>query len=151
MAEGAELVAEALPRPVLEGVGVHRVEAEAERGGTLPQLAGVGRLVPRDVQRHAGRAAGEPVDDGRVVQLLEHVARLAGPGEAAEARAAGAERPRRERDLEAPHRVDERVDAHAAALEALAERGEVACVGGEGGAVGGGIDGGDGRGDRHGG
>src|SRR5947208_11373113 len=93
VAERPELVGEALPRLVLEGVRVDRVEADAKRRSLLAHCSRIARLVPRDVKRDARRGASEPVDHGGVLELLRKGARLARPREAAEARAAGAERP----------------------------------------------------------
>ena len=52
--------------------------------------------IPGYVQRNGWRGAGQPVDDGAVLELLEHIARLAGTGESSEPRAAGAHAPRRQ-------------------------------------------------------
>ena len=93
MAERPELVGKLLAGRILEGVGVHRVEAKAQRFRLLLQLGGVGDPVPGDMQGDARRSAGQAVDDGAVVQLVEDVARLALAREAGEARAAGADAP----------------------------------------------------------
>ena len=94
----------------------------------LAQGGDVARLVPRDVQGDSRRRTGEAVHHGRVVELLLERARLASAGKAPEARAPGAEAPRRHCDLEATHRVDGCIDAHTAAVQLLGERGVVALV-----------------------
>ena len=93
VAERAELVGERLAGRVGEGVRVHRVEAEPELLAPSAFSAARVGLVPRDVQRDRRRRAGQPLDDGAVVELVEDVARLARPGEAREAGAAGADAP----------------------------------------------------------
>ena len=88
-------------RVVLERVRVDRVEAEPERLGVLAQRRDVVRLVPGHVEAHRAVRAGERVQRRDVVELLLDRPRLAAAGEAAEARAARAERPRRGGDAEA--------------------------------------------------
>ena len=120
----AELVGERLAGRVREGVRVHRVEPEAELGGARAERGRVGP-VPGDVQRDGRRRAGQLVDDGAVAELVEDVARLAGAGEAREARAAGADAPGRHRDGEGGDPGLHRLDVDAAAVELRAERGVV--------------------------
>src|SRR5262249_50220646 len=72
------------------------------------------------------RAARELLDGGAVLELLVDVARLARLREAAEARAAGADAPRRDRDLERLRALRQRLDVGAAPLQTRAELGEVA-------------------------
>ena len=124
MAKRAELVGELLVPGVGEGVGVHRVEAEAEARGGLLQPLRIG-LVPRNVQRDGRRRARQLLDDGAILDLVEDVARLAGAGKAREARAAGADAPGRDGDMEGRDLVADRIDRDAAAVELLAERGVV--------------------------
>ena len=62
---------------VLEGVRVHRVEAQAQLGGVLRECGGVGRIVPGDVQAHAAVGARECVEGRDVVDLLLGGSRLA--------------------------------------------------------------------------
>ena len=59
--------------------------------------------IPGQVQRDTRRSAGERVDDAAVLELFKDVARLAGTGEAGEARAAGAHAPGRQGDRKAGH------------------------------------------------
>ena len=105
---------------VLEGVGVHRVEAEAERGGLLAQGGVVAHLVPGKVRRDARGDAAQLLDDGAVLQLLVDVGRLAGDRELGEARAAAPRAPGRHGDREAGHPVLDRIDGDALALELAA-------------------------------
>src|SRR5207237_4169761 len=98
--QASELVGVFLPGLILEGVGVHRVEVQAARGGELLQLAGVLRLVPGDVERDSGRRADELKDGRAIFKLLEDAARLAGAGKAREARPARADAPRGDGDAE---------------------------------------------------
>src|SRR5690606_17832272 len=116
-----ELVGIAVTRMVLERVGVHGVEAEPQALGRLAQQGRVG-LVPRDVERDGGRGAGETLDDGAVGKLVEDVARLAGPGETREPRAACTHAPRRDGDAEGSHLFLDGVDGDAAPVELLPER-----------------------------
>ena len=92
------------PGLILEGVRVHRVEAEPERGAAFPQRLHVVGAIPGQVQRHRRRGARQAVDDGAVFELLEDVARLARAREAREARAARAHAPRGNGDFEAARR-----------------------------------------------
>ena len=93
MGQAAELVRQRLVLLVGKGVGVDRVKPQAEGLGVLAQFFVVVDLVPRKVRRHGGRAAHQLVDHAAVLQLVEHIARLALAGEAGEARAAGAHAP----------------------------------------------------------
>src|SRR5439155_14014932 len=72
VAEAAELVVE-----LLEEVRVDRPDAQPERAGRLPQSVPVSDTIPGDVQRDRRRDAGQAVDDGGVLELLEHGARRA--------------------------------------------------------------------------
>ena len=128
VAEGAELVAVLLSGLVLEGVRVHRIEAEAEPSGVGADGVEVPWLVPGDVQGDAWRRAGELLYEAGVFHLLEQRARLALAGEATEARAAGGEGPRRECDLERLHLRDDRLRRPRSAIEAGGELDEVAFV-----------------------
>ena len=74
-----------------------------------PERNRIGRVVPGHVQADGAVRAGERVERGDVVDLLLGGARLAADGEAAEAGAAGAHRPRGRRDREAGDLVDDRV------------------------------------------
>ncbi len=95
--EAAELVGQSSAagggRVVLEGVRVHRVEADAARGRVLLERGRVVRKVPRHVQRDRAVGGGERVEHGDVVDLLRGRAGLAPDGEAAEAGASGADGP----------------------------------------------------------
>ena len=70
---------------VLKDVGVDGAEANAALFGVAAQSVVVVGLVPGNVERHAGGGAGEPVDRGGVVELLEDGAGSAGPGKGLEA------------------------------------------------------------------
>ena len=118
--EAAELVGERLAGRILKGVGVHRVEAEAARLGVVDQLGRIVVAVPGDVQRDARRRAGQLMDDGAIVELVEDVARLADAGEAGEARAAGADAPGRHGDREGGGLGLDLVDVDVAAAENVA-------------------------------
>ena len=125
--ERAELVA-SWPAPcasekVLEFIASKPSPKRARR---LLQPVRVG-LVPRDMQRHGRRRARQLVDDRAVVELVEDVARLAGAGEAREARAAGADAPGRHGHVERRDLVADRVDRDAAPRELLAEVRVVGC------------------------
>ena len=121
MAERAVAVAQPLVRLVLEGVRVHRVEAQPQRVGLRLQFGRVG-LVPGDVERDLRRRPGQPVDDGTVFKLVEDVARLARAGEAREAGAAGAGAPGRDGDAEAGGAVGQGLDIDAAAGKPCRQR-----------------------------
>jgi hypothetical protein len=121
VAQAAELVRQLLPGLVLEGVGVHRVEEEPASLGVGHQLARVLRLVPGDVQRDPGRHPHQRLDHLAVVELLEHAPRLAGPGEAGEARAAGADAPGRHGDAERGRALGQALDVDAAPGELSSE------------------------------
>ncbi len=73
--------------------------------------------VPGEVQRNGRRGAAERVDDGAILELVEHRARLAGAGEAGEAGAAGADAPGRDRDAEAADLRRDRLDVETATGE----------------------------------
>jgi hypothetical protein len=122
MAETAELVGELLLGLVLEGVGVDRVEAQAQLVAELLHRVHVLVLVPGEMQRDGRRRAGQPLDRGAVFQLVEHVARLADAGEPGEARAAGADTPARDGDAEARHGLGDRLDVGAAPRQLPSER-----------------------------
>ncbi len=122
VAEAAELVGTALARLILEGVGVHGIEAQAQGSPLRAQGGEIGHLVPGDVQGDPGRRPGQGLDDGAIGQLVEHVARLAGPGEAGEAGAAGAHTPGRDRHREGRDLVGQRRQIEAAPGQPLAER-----------------------------
>ena len=105
VAQAAELVGQRLARLILERVRVHRLDRQPELQQPRADAGGVARaararLVPRDVQRDARRDPDQRLDDAAVVQLLEQRPRLARTGEAREARAAGADAPRRDGDAE---------------------------------------------------
>ena len=119
--ERAELVRMRLAGLVLEGVGVGGAEREAAFGGERAQRGGIVGLVPRDVQRDVGRDAHQAVDQVAVLDLLEHVARLAGPREAGEPRAAGGDAPRRDRHDERLRPRLDRADVETAAPELAPE------------------------------
>ena len=121
MRKAAELVGERLPRRILKGVGVHRVEAEASRLGIDDQLGRIVVAVPRNVQRDARGAARQLLDDCTVVELVENIARLACAGKAGEARAARSHAPARDRHLELRGLLLDLVDLDTAAGEGLAE------------------------------
>ena len=104
-------------RIVLEGVGVHRVEREPERPGVLTQGEDVVRLVPGDVETDRPVRTGQGVQRRDVVQLLLDPARLPAAGKAAEAGAAGPERPGRRGDAETPHLLDHTLGVDALELE----------------------------------
>ena len=120
--EAAELVGERLAGRILKGVGVHRVEAEAAPFGVVDQFGRIVVAIPGDVQRDARRRAGQLMDDGAIVELVEDVARLADAGEAREARAAGADAPGRHGDRERGGLRLHLVDVDVAAAEHVAER-----------------------------
>jgi hypothetical protein len=121
---------------ILERVRVHGAEGEAAGGRVVLQHARVRGPVPGDVQRDLGRRAHERLHGGAVVELLEHVAWLAGAGEAREARAAGADPPRGQCDAQRLGAADQRLDVDAAPPELAAQVLEVGVeVGAQGGAV----------------
>ena len=66
--------------PVLEGVRVHGVEPETQRGAVFAQPLVVVGLVPGNVQRHRGRGAGQLVDDAAVLELSKTLRGSPGPG-----------------------------------------------------------------------
>src|ERR1700688_4797583 len=89
-----------MARLVLERVGIDGVEAEPPSRRRLAQFLGIVELVPGKMQ---GNRRGRPrqlLYDRTVVEFVEDVARLAGPGKAGEARAARADAPGRQRDAE---------------------------------------------------
>ncbi len=92
---------------VLEGIRVHRIEAQAQLGGVPGECGRVGRIVPGDVQTHAAVGARERMEDRDVVDLLLGGSRLARDGEAREPGAARAERPGGCCDLEPGNLVDD--------------------------------------------
>src|SRR6185436_1417039 len=100
-------------------------ERQAEAGGVFAQPQVIVSLVPGNVQRHGGCRAGQLVDDAAIFQLLEDIARFAESRKAAEARAAGADAPGGNRNLETGHSLGDRIDVHAAARQLRAERGVV--------------------------
>ena len=125
MAERAELIRKLLPGLVLERVGVDGVEADAERFRALGQFPVVAHFVPGDMRR-AGRGGARQLLDGRaILELVEDPARFADAGEAGEARAAGADGPRRRGDGESRDFFGDRLDVQAAPLKLSAERGVV--------------------------
>ena len=96
---------------VLEGVGVHGVEADAQLLGVVAQGGGAGaqpRVVPGHVEADRAVRAGERVEGGDVVDLLVGVAGLTPAGEPAEAGAAGSHRPGRRCGTEPGHLRDHR-------------------------------------------
>ena len=111
-----------LPGRILEGVGVHRVEAETALLRIGLELGRVVVEVPGDVQRDARRRAGQLMDDGAVVELVEDIARLADAGKAGEARAARPNAPARDRDLERGGFCLNLVDLDSAPNKHLADR-----------------------------
>ena len=118
----AELVGELLPGLVLKGVGIDRVEADAERLGEFGERAIIADLVPREMRRAGRRGARELLDRRAVLELVEHVARLAGAGKAGEARAAGADAPGRHGDAEGGDLGGDRLDVEPAPRELSSER-----------------------------
>ena len=78
---------------VLEDVGVDGPQFDPALGGVLPQAREVVDAVPGDVQRDPGRDPRVLVDLGRVVDLLEGVARRTRGGEHFEPCSRIAERP----------------------------------------------------------
>ncbi len=124
--EAAVFVRERLSRLILEGVRVHRVEPESERGAVFPEPLVVVGAIPGQVQRHRRSCGGQLVNDRAVLELFEYVSRLAQAREPAEACAAGAHTPGRNRHLEIGHRTRDVIDPDAAALELRAESGIVA-------------------------
>ena len=115
-------------RVVLERVRVHRIEPDAEVVGVLAQRRRVVGIVPRDVQADRSVGAGDGVQGGDVVELLDGVPRLAAAREAAESGASGADRPRRGGDAEALHLGDDRLDVDVPASETLGAGLEVRLV-----------------------
>ena len=119
--EAAELVRVRLARLVLERVRVHGVEGQPARGREGLQLAAASSGGPTGC---AGRPSGVTRTScwttRAVLQLLEDVARLAGPGEAREARAAGAHAPGRHRHRKACARAARALDVDAAPARAAA-------------------------------
>ena len=118
----AELVGEHLPRLVLKGVGIDRVEADAERLGEFGQRPIIADLVPGEMRRASRRGAGELLDRRAVLELVEHVARLARPGKAGKARAARADAPGRHGDAESDHLGGDRLDVESAPRELTTKR-----------------------------
>ena len=115
-------------RVVLERVGVHRVEREPERLGVLAQGGNVVRLVPGDVETDRPVRTGQCVQRRDVVELFLDPARLPAAGKAAEAGAAGPERPGRGGDAEAPHLLDHTLGVDALELEQRRRRRETTLV-----------------------
>ena len=90
------------------------------------------RLVPRDVEGHAGRGSRKPMHRRDILHLLPHVAGLAGAGEAPEAGSARTEGPRGNRDLEACDPGDGGFEVEPTPGEQVGEVGQVALVRGGG-------------------
>ncbi len=98
--EAAEFVRVFLARLILKGVGIDRIEPQAEGLGVLLQGGVVLHRVPGEVGGNRWRGSDELVHRSAVLQLVENVPRLTGSGEAEEARAAGAHAPGRQRNLQ---------------------------------------------------
>ncbi len=124
--EAAVLVRQRLARLILEGVRVHRVEPESERGAVFPQRLVVVGAIPGNVQRHCRRGAGQLVNDAQSSSFSNTLRGSPRPGKPAEACAAGADAPGRNRHLEIGDRARDVIDLDAAALELRAEGGVVA-------------------------
>ncbi len=77
---------------VRKGVGIHRVEAKAERVGVCLQPCRV-FLIPRNMKRDSGRGSRQLVDDSAVIQLVENTAWFAEARKAGKACAAGSNTP----------------------------------------------------------
>ena len=118
--ERAELVGVLLSGRVREGVGVHRVEAEAEAACRLLEPVRVG-LVPGMCSETVGVARVSWWMTAQSSILSKMSRGSPGAGEAGEARAAGANTPGRHRDVERCDLVADGVDGDAAARELLAE------------------------------
>ncbi len=85
---------------VLEGVGVHGVEAEPQSFRLLAKAGVVLDLVPGEVRRDPRGHPAQLLDQGAVLELLVDVGRLARDRELGEARAADAAAPRGKGDRE---------------------------------------------------
>src|SRR5262245_29821809 len=121
MGDAAELVRVGLSGLILERVGVHGVEAEAETFAVLAQRIDIAHTIPWKMQRDRRRRAGELLDHRAVLELVEDVARLARAGEAREARAARAHAPRRQSDAELADARGDALDVEIAPAERAAE------------------------------
>jgi hypothetical protein len=140
VAEAAEFVGDLSPiggaGVVLEGVGVHGIEADAALAGVLHQGRRVLGIVPGDVKAHRAVGAGEGVQRRDVVDLLLGADRLAAPWKAAEAGGAGPQRPGRTGDAESRERAGDRLCVAADSRQDLGCVLEVGAMGfGQGGVL----------------
>ena len=74
------------------------------------------------MQRHGGRGAAELMHHGAIVELFEDAAGLAGSGEAGEARAARADPPGRQCEVQARDPPLHGIELDTAPRQAMAER-----------------------------
>jgi len=107
-------------RVVLEGVGVHGVEADAALERVRTQPTRVGGIIPGYVQADRARGARQGVERGDVVDLLLRRARLTAEGEARESRPADSQRPRRSGNGKARDLGDDGVSIDAVAGDDVA-------------------------------
>ncbi|MNE08549.1 hypothetical protein D3C80_1012010 [compost metagenome] len=120
MAERAVFVGMSLAGGVGKRVGVHRVEAEAERISLCLQVLRVG-LVPRDMQRDSRCRAGQLIDDGAVFQLVENSAGFALAGKTGKPGTTGTDAPGRNGDEKLRNLFRNGFDIDAAAGQVFAE------------------------------
>ena len=119
--QGAVFVGLCLSDLILEGVGIDRVEAKAERCGLFLQSAIVIDLVPGKVRRDPGGDARQLLHHGAVFQLFVNIGRLARNRELGEARAPATRAPAGGRHREAGHLLFDRVNLDAPALQSAAQ------------------------------
>ncbi|MCY1294693.1 hypothetical protein D9M68_577680 [compost metagenome] len=108
-----------LARRVGKRVGVHRIEAEAERRALLLKRGKIADLVPGNVQRDGRRRPGQLLDDGAILELVEDIAWLPLAGETGKARAAGADTPGGDGDAIGGDLALDLVNVDPAAVESL--------------------------------
>src|SRR5688572_29858595 len=117
MTETAELVRQRLSGAILKRIRVDRVDGEPACLRVRPQLAGIPGCVPWDMKGYARSGAREPEHHLAIVELLEHIPRLAGNRKAREPRAARSQAPRWHGHVERHEARDERLGIHTPASE----------------------------------
>ena len=95
--QAAEFVGQGLAALILEGVGIDRVEPQAQRTRARAERLRVSAWSQGKCSDTVGSRAAQRVDDRAVFEFLEDVARLAGARKARETRAARADAPGRDR------------------------------------------------------
>ena len=86
-------------RLVLKRVGVDGIESEAVVGSQLPDRLGIGRNIPRNVQRNGSARPVQRVKQADVLDFLFQRARLSPTRKPAKARTARTQRPTRNGNL----------------------------------------------------